>query len=76
MRNETPFGLSKNRSEVDGWKQKSCPPHVAILVQAVKEDTYVASYLACALAGPEREDSWESKLAFDKVFGTLPRTQS
>jgi hypothetical protein len=35
------------------------------MVAASEEGRYVASCLACGLAGPEREDGWEAKLAFD-----------
>ena len=78
---DTPFRSSRNRREFDRRK-KLCPPHGPILVQAVKkgpyeEGPYVASCLACGLAGPEREDGWEAKLAFDEAFrGTLPRTRN
>jgi hypothetical protein len=41
---------------------------VPVLVQAVDEGTYVAGCLACGLAGPEREDGWDAKLAFDEAF--------
>ena len=36
-------------------------PHV---VDAVKEGSYVARFLACGLVGPERQDGLEAKLAF------------
>ncbi len=44
-----------------------CPPHGPILVDASEEGYYVASCLACGAAGPEREDGWEAKLAFDET---------
>ena len=50
----------------------SCPPHGPILVAASAEGRYAASCLACGLAGPEREDSWEAKLAFDEALRPHP----
>jgi hypothetical protein len=50
----------------------SCPPHGPIMVAAFEEDRYVASCLACGVAGPEREDSWEAKLAFDEAISSMP----
>jgi hypothetical protein len=47
------------------------PTPRAILIEAIEATTYAASCLACGLAGPEREDGWEAKLAFDEAFGTL-----
>ena len=44
----------------------SCPPHSPILVEASGEGSYVARCLACGLSGPEREDDWRAKLAFDE----------
>jgi hypothetical protein len=35
---------------------------------AASEQGYVASCLACGLGGPEREDGWEAKLAFDEAL--------
>ena len=49
-----------------GTGRVSCPPHSPILVEASGEDYYVARCLACGLSGPEREDAWEAKLAFDE----------
>jgi hypothetical protein len=46
--------------------RKPCPPHGPHLVGAVKEGFYVAQCLACGLAGPEREDLLEARLAFDQ----------
>jgi hypothetical protein len=40
--------------------------HGLHVVVAVKEVSYVAQCLACGLAGPERQESLESKLAFDQ----------
>ncbi len=50
----------------------SCPPHGPIMVAASEEGRYVASCLACGVAGPEREDSWEAKLAFDEASQPSP----
>lgn len=50
----------------------SCPPHGPILVAASEEGHYVASCLACGAAGPEREDGWEAKLAFDEALQPPP----
>jgi hypothetical protein len=52
-------------------REEPCPRHGPILIQGIEGTTYVASCLACGLAGPEREDGWEAKLAFDEAFGTL-----
>ena len=51
-------------------RQKPCPRHGPILIEAIEATTYAATCLACGLAGPEREDGWEAKLAFDEAFGT------
>jgi hypothetical protein len=67
-----PPSLSK-LSTLHGRKT-SCPPHSPILVQAVGEGAYVASCLACGLAGPEREDGLVAKRSFDEASGALPRT--
>jgi hypothetical protein len=45
-----------------------CPPHGPIMVAASEEGRYAASCLACGLRGPEREDGWEAKLAFDEAI--------
>lgn len=45
-----------------------CPPHGPLLVGALEKNVYVTSCLACGLQGPEREDGWEAKLAFDESF--------
>ncbi len=61
-----------------GAARRSCPPHGPILVAAseggscAEGGSYVASCLACGLSGPEREDGWEAKLAFDEALGALP----
>ncbi len=52
--------------------RRSCPPHGPIMVAASEEGRYVASCLACGVAGPEREDSWEAKLAFDEASQPSP----
>jgi hypothetical protein len=52
-------------------RQKPCPPHGPILIEAIEATTYAATCLMCGLAGPEREDGWEAKLAFDASFGDL-----
>jgi hypothetical protein len=48
-----------------------CPPHSPLLVEAVVAGEapcrWVASCLAYGLAGPEREDGWEAKLAFEET---------
>ena len=50
----------------------SCPPHGPIMVAATGEGRYAASCLACGSAGPEREDGWEAKLAFDEAVRPSP----
>jgi hypothetical protein len=49
-----------------GTRRVSCPPHSPILVEASGEGYCVARCLACGLSGPEQEDYWEAKLAFDE----------
>jgi hypothetical protein len=44
-----------------------CPPDGPIKVNASGEGHYVAWCLACGVAGPQREDGWEAKLAFDET---------
>jgi hypothetical protein len=52
---------------------RDCPPHGPIMVGgAFEEGYYVALCLACGQTGPEREDSWEAKLAFDKALQPPP----
>lgn len=48
-------------------RRTSCPPHGPIMVDVSESGYYVASCLACGLRGPEREDGWEAKAAFDKA---------
>ncbi len=50
----------------------SCPPHGPIMVAASEEGRYAASCLACGVAGPERGDGWEAKLAFDETIKPHP----
>jgi hypothetical protein len=61
----------RTKAEFSGHR-KPCPPHGPILIQAVDKRAYVASCLACGLEGPELEDGWEAKLAFDEAFGASP----
>jgi hypothetical protein len=49
----------------------SCPPHTPIMVSVSEEGYYLATCLACGLAGPKREDAWEAKQAFDESFPPL-----
>jgi len=49
-----------------GTARGSCPPHTPILIEASRGGNYVARCLACGVRGPEREDDWEAKLAFDE----------
>jgi hypothetical protein len=49
-----------------GRRRKGCPVHGLHVVVAVKEGSYVAQCLACGLAGPERQEGLEAKLAFDQ----------
>lgn len=51
-----------------GERRTSCPPHGPIMVDASESGYYVASCLACGLRGPEREDGWEAKAAFDEAI--------
>jgi hypothetical protein len=71
MERAIPRHRLSDRAEVDRH-EKPCPPHGPILVQATGQRTYTASCLACGLEGPDRQDGWEAKLAFDEAFGTLP----
>jgi hypothetical protein len=49
-----------------------CPPHSPIVVEASEGGYYAASCLACGARGPEREDVWEAKAAFDEAFLRSP----
>jgi len=55
-----------------GAGRGSCPPHGPIMVAASEEGHYAASCLACGVAGPQRKDGWEAKLAFDEAIQTSP----
>jgi len=48
--------------------RRGCPPHGPIMVAASEEGRYAASCLACGFRGPEREDGWEAKVAFDEAL--------
>ena len=50
------------RERRGGAGRRSCPPHGPIMVAASDEGLYAAS---CGARGPERDDGWEAKLAFD-----------
>ena len=60
------------RKRRGGAGRKSCPPHGPIMVAASEEGRYAASCMACGARGPEREDGWEAKLAFDEVVQPPP----
>jgi hypothetical protein len=45
------------------------------MVGADEDGVYVASCLACGVSGPEREDGWEAKTAFDEHFASGGRAQ-
>ena len=49
-------------------RRGSCPSHGPLVVAASEEGHYAASCLACGLRGPERNDGWEAKLAFDEAL--------
>ena len=49
-----------------GRRRKGCPQHGPHVVEALKEGSNVARCLACGVAGPERQDGLEAKLAFDQ----------
>jgi hypothetical protein len=59
----------------NGRKRRSCPPHGPVLAEAVMigevSRGWVARCLACGLAGGEREDGLEAKLAFDEAINAL-----
>ena len=42
------------------------------MVAASGGGRYAASCLACGLRGPEREDGWEAKVAFDEAVQPPP----
>jgi hypothetical protein len=45
-----------------------CPTHGPLMVSASEEGHYSACCLTCGARGPEREDGWGAKLAFDEVL--------
>jgi hypothetical protein len=49
-------------------KRKNRPPHGPLVVEAGKEGRHMVWCLACRLRGPEREDKWEAKLAFEETI--------
>jgi hypothetical protein len=53
-------------------RRGSCPPHGPIMVASSGEGHFVASCLACGFRGPERDDGWEAKLAFDEAVQPPP----
>ena len=54
-------GVSTGRGRND-----SCPPHGPHLVTALGEGRHVVRCLKCGLAGPERKNGQNAKLAFDQ----------
>jgi hypothetical protein len=56
-----------------GQRASSCPPHSPVVVEASEGGYYAATCLACGSRGPEREDVWEAKSAFDEAFLRSPR---
>jgi hypothetical protein len=75
MENDISRQPLRNRAEVVR-REKPCPPHGPILIQTFEGRVHTASCLACGLEGPERENGWEAKLAFDEAFGALPGIRS
>ena len=59
---------SRLREYRSGTERRGCPPHTPLLIEASEEGYYVARCLACGLSGPEREDGWEAKVAFDEAI--------
>ena len=49
-------------------EREVCPPHGPLTVSASEDGHYATSCLRCGTRGPEREDGWEAKLAFDEVL--------
>ena len=49
-----------------------CPPHGPLVVSASEDGYYSASCLKCGARGPEREDGWEAKVAFDEALQPAP----
>ncbi len=62
-----PQGTTEMPSTFAKRKDKRCPPHGPLLVDTCEGEHYLARCLSCGLLGPEREDSREAKLAFDKA---------
>jgi hypothetical protein len=62
-----------DEAEVYGRK-RPCLRHGPILIRPTHPGTYTASCVTCGLAGPEREDGWEAKLAFDEALGPYSST--
>ncbi len=60
------------RERRGGAGRRGCPPHGPITVSASDEGLYAASCLACGARGPERDDGWEAKLAFDGALQPPP----
>jgi hypothetical protein len=60
------LGAHKIQHTARGRGRKRCPPHGPHIVDAAKEGFYVARYLACEVAGPERQDVLEAKLGLDQ----------
>jgi hypothetical protein len=55
-----------------GTKRGGCPPHRPLVVSASEEGKYSASCLRCGARGPERDDGWGAKLAFDEALQPPP----
>ena len=55
-------------------RERPCPPHGPILIERAEPVSFVATCLRCGLRGPEREDGWEAKLAFDRALGPYSPT--
>ena len=60
------LAVHNSQGAARGHGRKGCPLHDPHVVDAVKEGSYVARFLACGLVGPERQDGLEAKLAFDQ----------
>ena len=54
-------------ARVHRGQRASCPPHAPIVVEASEAGYRAAQCLACGARGPEREDVWEAKAAFDEA---------
>ena len=63
----------RSRKHRERAGRASCPPHGPIMIAPSQEKGYyVASCLVCGQTGPERQDGWEAKLAFDKAHHLPP----